>query len=215
MESLVATTRGLRERREVAVMDEKQRILKTLTDLYDGHPWTDLSIAGVIRSLTAEQASAKPTEHLHSIWAQLNHIILWRTKISRLMSRESANRQPDSEDFDLIADTSETAWRDAKVKLEESQRTLLKVVTEVADDKLDIVANSFNVTYSELIQGIIHHDAYHLGQAMIAKKLVAQRTELSPNVLRNRSRFLRERTDPFWLRNLKRSRNVINELFRT
>ncbi len=89
------------------------------------------------------------------------------------MSRESANPQPDSEDFGPIADTSETAWRDAKVKLEESQRTLLKVVTEVADDKLDTVANSFNVTYSELIQGIIQHDAYHLGQAMIAKTLVA------------------------------------------
>src|SRR6266568_5888391 len=77
MENLVATTRGLRERREVEVMDEKQRILKTLTDLYDGHPWTDLWIAGVILGLTAEQASAKPAEHLHSIWAQLNHIILW------------------------------------------------------------------------------------------------------------------------------------------
>jgi hypothetical protein len=50
---------------------------------------------------------------------------------------------------------------------------LLKIVTEVAKDKLDSVANRLNVSYNELIQGIIQHDAYHLGQAMIAKKLVA------------------------------------------
>src|SRR6266700_1602214 len=103
-------------------MDEKQRILKTLTDLYDGRPWTDLSIAEVIHDLTAEQASAKPADHLHSIWAQLNHIILWRTKISRLMSRQSAAPQSDPEDFGPIADTSETAWRAAKAKLEESHK---------------------------------------------------------------------------------------------
>jgi uncharacterized damage-inducible protein DinB len=153
-------------------MNESQRILKTLADLYDGHPWTDLSIAEVVRGLTAQQASAKPADHLHSIWAQLNHIILWRTKISSLISQGPVEPQEATKDFGPIVDTSEAAWCAAKGKWEESHIALLKAVAEVTEDKLDAIEPGFNVTYNELIQGIIH-DAYHLGQAMIAKKLIA------------------------------------------
>jgi uncharacterized damage-inducible protein DinB len=154
-------------------MGEKQRILKMLSDLYDGSPWTDLSILGVVGDLTAAQASAKPIAQMHSVWEYLNHIIYWRTVIARILSGQAGRQDGDAADFEQIPDTSETAWRETLSRLERCQETLVGVVSKVCDGKLDAFDQNFKATYYELIQGVVQHDAYHLGQAMIVKKIVA------------------------------------------
>jgi uncharacterized damage-inducible protein DinB len=154
-------------------MCEKQRILKTLSDLYDGSPWTDLSILGVVGDLTAEQASAKPIAQMHSVWEYLNHIIYWRMMLARIMSGQAGRQEGDVADFEQIGDTSEAAWRETLSRLERCQETFMGVVSKVCDGKLDALDQSFRATYYELIQGTVQHDAYHLGQAMIVKKIVA------------------------------------------
>jgi len=75
---------------------------------------------------------------------------------------------------------ADAAWNEAKLQLKHCQKVLLKVVSEFVEHKLDRVEPGLNVTYHELIQGIIQHDAYHLGQAMIAMKLIAPGNRIAP-----------------------------------
>lgn len=53
------------------------------------------------------------------------------------------------------------------------KKTFLVAVSEVCHGKLDALDQSFDATHYELIQGIVQHDAYYLGQATIVKKIVA------------------------------------------
>ena len=160
-------------------MDEKQRILKTLSDLYDGCTWTDLSILQVVGNLTSEQAFAKPVARMHSVWEYLNHIIFWRTKISRFISGQAAPQEEDSIDFAPVTDTSEMAWRQALQEMKHSHYNFMNLVAEIDDEGFDLLVESFPATNYELIQGIIQHDAYHLGQAMIVKKIVAPDSQIT------------------------------------
>lgn len=154
-------------------MGEKRRILKTLSDLYDGSPWTDLSIRRVVGDLTAGRASAKPFPHVHSVWEHLNHIVLWRTMAARALSGQAARREGDPVDFGQISDASGAAWRETLEGLGRCQKAFMDAASEACDGKLDAPARDFNATNYELIQGVFQHDAYHLGQAMIVKKIVA------------------------------------------
>lgn len=154
-------------------MGEKQRILKTLSDLYDGSPWTELTIRRVVGDLAAAQAAAKPLAHMHSVWEYLNHIIYWRTLAARAMSGQEPGREGDPLDFEEVADTSEAAWREAQQRLARCQQTFMDVAWEACDGRLDAPVPGFDATHYGLIQGIVQHDAYHLGQAMVVKKVVA------------------------------------------
>ena len=155
-------------------MNEKNRILKTLSDLYDGQPWTDISILQIIKDITATQAAAKPLSGMHSIWEYLNHMIHWRTRISRVILGQPAERKDDPLDFAPIVDSSEESWELMLKTLQSCQEELVKAVSGVVDDKLETVDERFKATYYELIQGVIQHDAYHLGQAIIVKKKITQ-----------------------------------------
>lgn len=92
-------------------MNESHRILKTLSDLYDDQPWTEISIRQVTVGITATQAAAKPLSEMHSIWEYLNHMIYWRTRISRVILGQPADREDDPLDFAPIADSSASSWQ--------------------------------------------------------------------------------------------------------
>lgn len=154
-------------------MTEKERILKTLSDLYDGRPWTDLSILQVVGDLTAEQASSKPLLQMHSVWAYLNHIVFWRKKIIALLSGHAAPPGDDPLDSAPRIDNSEAAWRETLNDLRRCHEDLMTVVSDLAEKRFEEMEESLKATNYEMIQGIIQHDAYHLGQAMIVKKVVA------------------------------------------
>jgi len=70
-----------------------------------------------------------------------------------------------------IADTSQEAWMKTLEELKKTQKewiTFLKKFDEV-DFQKQYPSNA--MTYYEHIQGIIQHDAYHLGQIVLLSKL--------------------------------------------
>ena len=159
-------------------MKENQRILKTLSDLYDGRSWTDLSILQVVGDLTAEQANTKPFVQMHSIWRYLDHIVFWREKIIAHLSGHSAPQGDDPIDSAPRIDKSEDAWRHSLNDLRRCQEHLMAVVSALEEGSFEEMEETFKATNYELIQGIIQHDAYHLGQAMIVKKVLAAESHI-------------------------------------
>ena len=92
---------------------------------------------------------------------------------ARAISGQAARQEGDPVDFGQISDTSEAAWRATLEGLERCQKVFMAAASEACDGKLDAPARDFDATNYELIQGILQHDAYHLGQAVIVKKVVA------------------------------------------
>ena len=67
-------------------------------------------------------------------------------------------------------DTSKTAWAETLKKLDNSQRDWVQFLGNINETDLQKSYEPGQMTNYELIQGIIQHDAYHLGQIIIIAK---------------------------------------------
>ncbi|MEO5569437.1 MAG: DinB family protein [Bacteroidia bacterium] len=153
-------------------MSELPRLKKLLSDHFDGSPWLDVNIMDTLKTISASQA-AKKIDHLNSIWQIVNHIIAWReTNLKRLKDEIAAD--PQNNFIEEVKDTSEEAWQVSLKKLERSQHNILSFISTAKDSMLEKVYITNGFSYYEHLQGILQHDAYHLGQIILLKKLMAE-----------------------------------------
>ena len=74
--------------------------------------------------------------------------------------------------FSAVTDTSEAAWRKTLEQMNSTQKNWLDFLRTLKEDEFGKVYADSNMTYYELIHGIIQHDSYHLGQIVLLTKLL-------------------------------------------
>jgi uncharacterized damage-inducible protein DinB len=152
-------------------MEETKRISKLFSDLYDGNAWIDVTTAGTIKNINSEQAFSRPAENLNSIWEIVNHLVNWRETVLKRMNGEIIE-EPKNNFFEPVKDNSEDAWRNILIRFDESQKMWLKFLSGFVNESLEKYYSQSKYTFYELIFGILQHDAYHLGQIVLIKKMV-------------------------------------------
>jgi uncharacterized damage-inducible protein DinB len=154
-------------------MTEVERISDQFRRAFDGNAWHGPAVLSLLEGVSASQAAARPVASAHSIWQLVQHIAAWESACLRRLKGDPA-QLTDEEDWPLVADTSETAWKKAKEQLVETHRELLEAIAILKDVDLDkpiidnpsIPSSSVYVT----LHGGIQHDLYHAGQIAILKK---------------------------------------------
>lgn len=152
-------------------MKETQHITKLFEDLYDGDPWIDVTILGVLRNISPQQAAKKMAPGRNSIWQIVNHIISWRENVLLRVQGNVINT-PNNNYFTEIADISETAWQQSLERLQNSQQQWITFLKHFDESDFDKMYPGNKMSYYEHIHGIIQHDAYHLGQIVLLTKLI-------------------------------------------
>ena len=151
-------------------MKETQRIASLFEELYDGTPWIDVSIAGTLTKITAEEAAAKVLPGRNSIWEIVNHLVCWRENVLQRVNGEVLP-PPENNYFMPVADVSELAWKNTLKRFEASQQQWISFLENFNEKDFEIVYLKKKFTYYEQMLGILQHDAYHLGQIALIKKL--------------------------------------------
>ncbi|MEO7176436.1 MAG: DinB family protein [Saprospiraceae bacterium] len=150
-------------------MKEIRRIKSLYDKLYDGSPWLDISILSVLSQINAQKAYSRPIANCNTIWEITNHIIQWREAVLRRVSGQILSA-PANNYFELIDDSSEAAWEHTLQKLNEVQIKWTEFLDNFTEIQFDDIYPPNEMTYYEHIQGILQHDAYHLGQIVILAK---------------------------------------------
>ena len=152
-------------------MKESIRISKLFSDLYNGSPWIDVTLLATLKNISAEKARAKISPERNSIWQILNHIISWRNTVLKRVQGEVITSPADNY-FKPVADTSEKAWQQALNDLEETELRWIDFLNKFDESQFERMYSNNKLTFYEHIQGILQHDAYHLGQIVILSKLL-------------------------------------------
>lgn len=151
-------------------MQETARLAKSFADLYHGDPWIDVTIMDTLAPITAAQAAQKVIPNWNSIWQIVNHLISWRLNVLRRLQGETMVSPADNY-FEPVQDTSDAAWQSTLRNLAESQQKWLDLLENFSENNFDTIYTANPLTYYEHIQGILQHDAYHLGQIVLLAKL--------------------------------------------
>jgi uncharacterized damage-inducible protein DinB len=155
-------------------MTEIQRMLDQLQRAFEGNAWHGPSVRELLNGVSAAQAAGKAVPDGHSIWEIVLHMAVWQDVARRRLAGETIVSLPPELDWPAVDDASETAWRQAVTRLNQSQQKLQQSISQLTEDRLAEIVPGMDYSVYVMLHGVIQHDLYHAGQIALLKKLASR-----------------------------------------
>lgn len=150
-----------------------------LAEIHHGKLWMGDTFARKLATLTEEEAFVRPLPALHSAAELIAHLTAWRKdailKITTGTGQLTEDSQENWPDNDTLA---KVGWPQLLQDHQESLSALLDLLQNQSDDFLEKPyydqGYKAQFDYTFFINGLLHHDLYHLGQLGIVIKLLKE-----------------------------------------
>ncbi|OQY93312.1 MAG: hypothetical protein B6D37_11685, partial [Sphingobacteriales bacterium UTBCD1] len=158
---------------------EIHSIIRNLQNVLDGAPWYGKPVFTILHEIDPRIVYKKPAlqdgrpnAHSHSIAELLYHMITWT---------EFCWRQVEKADKKLVEEIQSRDWRDINPSVHNWQQGLEElrtlhdhIIAELEskeDEWLKEKVHSRNYNYRFMLNGLIQHNIYHIGQIAYVNKL--------------------------------------------
>lgn len=154
-----------------------RHIIEQLIEVQKGSLWIGSSYDSTLHSIDDDLVFVRPMNDLHSIAEIISHLTFWRNETILKIRTGKGSKTDDCEDNWLPDDQLKVkGWSNIQSDYEHSLSVLIELLEEKDDGFLTEVYydTDFKGTYeySFLINGMLHHDLYHLGQLRLILKYV-------------------------------------------
>jgi uncharacterized damage-inducible protein DinB len=152
---------------------ELARIIKTIDANLGGKPWFGNNLMQQLEGVDFLKATIIPEKLNHSIAEIIMHMIAWRQFVI-----EKLNGNIDYEvwetdlDWVKIINLSEAEWRNLLQQLVANHQLLLETINNKAEPLLENKVEGRAYNFRLLLNGIVQHDIYHIGQISMVRKLI-------------------------------------------
>lgn len=157
-------------------------IKKQLTVTYDGDPWYGPSIKTVLESIDPGCAYDSPGNGVHSIAELVAHMISWRAFTERQLRGEADHQPGQEETFDWrqFSSDKKIAWDTMRKRFGANQQQLLMLLDQRDNSLLEQIVAGKSYTFRYLLNGLIQHDIYHLGQVVYIQRVLEEQNRKRP-----------------------------------
>jgi uncharacterized damage-inducible protein DinB len=154
---------------------EIQYLVSQLQECFNGDPWFGRNAEKLIGEVRETLAFQKPNGQ-HSIAELVWHMVNWREfVISRFKKDETKDLHYfEANDWRQLDHLDRSLWQHGLQKLNETQELLIKIFQYQSDSILDKTVEERTYNYRNLLNGIVQHDIYHLGQIAYLVKFLNQ-----------------------------------------
>ena len=149
-----------------------RNIVQQFKDIQSQEIWLDENFEKKIEGISADQPFHRPLPQLHSVAELISHLLEWRKESIRKLTGGGAKLRVESpENWRTNEELRLIGWEKLKSEFYNSQTELTELIQDKTDDYLE---NKYDgeYTFKYLIEGLIHHDLYHLGQIGITIKFL-------------------------------------------
>ena len=151
-------------------MSEIRRIEDQLRRAFEGEAWHGPALLTLLRTLTAAQAAARPLPGAHSIWEIVRHISVWEDVVRRRLEGEEITDLPPEQDWPLVPEPGEAAWKETRGELEARHRALRQAILGLEESRLGETVRGKNHSVYVMLHGVVQHDLYHAGQVALLRR---------------------------------------------
>jgi uncharacterized damage-inducible protein DinB len=152
---------------------EISRIVRSINANYNGTPWFGESILDKLEEVDAKMANEIPEKLSHSIVEIMAHMMAWRQfTIEKLNGNIDFEVWETELDWVKFNDFDEDKWTEFKESFENNQELLIDTINKTSPSKLDDEVEGRPYNYRLLLNGLVQHDIYHIGQISIVRKLI-------------------------------------------
>lgn len=146
--------------------------IRQINELENGSLWFDQSLRDKLDNLTDSIAFEKPLPEVHSIAEHVSHMLEWRKECIVRFNDGKNELMHSPDDWKDNLQLKKIGWIRLKQDLFDSSKSMIELINGKDDSYLDTKFQDTEYTYKYLIEGIIHHDVYHLGQIGVVLKLI-------------------------------------------
>ncbi len=148
-------------------------IISNLQDVFEGEPWYGTSVMQKLETIDWQIVNEKKYG-TKSIAVLLGHMISWRVFVlKKLQGDEAFTIEIDNHsDWPNIHIATANEWGELLEELRATQRILLALLVEQTDAFLEQKIPGKNDNFRFLMEGIIQHDVYHLGQIALLNSML-------------------------------------------
>ncbi|HUH33183.1 MAG TPA: DinB family protein [Daejeonella sp.] len=151
-------------------------LVKEFNNAFQGQPWHGKSSLEIIEASDPSKVFNHWIPNAHSIAELVLHLTGWTEEaINRLQGKEA--REPIRGDWPVVSGKDLATWQQMRADFKVAHQNLLVLIQDFHADQWEkmIVASGEipDVTvcsYSELVNGIVQHLAYHSGQISLLQK---------------------------------------------
>jgi uncharacterized damage-inducible protein DinB len=139
--------------------------IKQIEELYKGDNWTDENFLKKLGTLDIEKAFKQPVQGKHSVAEVLWHCIYWRRVLVKRMQGdfELGERTEAEQNFLPLESLKKMGWDNLLAEFKKENELLINFLKSKNDNFL-VEENKPGYNNRYMIEGIISHDFYHLGQ---------------------------------------------------
>ncbi len=152
-------------------------ITAQLIEIQKGMPWIGSTYYSKLHEIDARLVFIRPLKELHSIAEIISHLTFWRKETLLKIKTGKGSKTDDCIENWLPNEVLKTqGWAKIKTEYDESLVELIALLKTKEDTFLEEIYydNDYkgNYTYEFLLNGMLHHDIYHLGQLGIILKFL-------------------------------------------
>lgn len=150
---------------------EIEAIILSLQDVLSGEPWYGKSFSALTHEISGEKIYRKPNESSHSMADLLYHMITWaRFTQYRLEKKQQDMKEVEAMDWREI-NPAEHTWEKGTAQFTESINAIVALLKNADEKLLDEKVDYRQYDFRCLLNGIIQHTIYHVGQIAYVNKL--------------------------------------------
>ena len=149
-----------------------KNIVRQLHEIQEGSLWFDQCFKDKIDGLSDSEALTSPIPQVHSVAEHVSHMLEWRKECMIRFKGLRTELMNSPDDWKDNTELSKIGWADLKNAFYNSQSELICLMESQDDIYLETKFLDTDYNFHYLIEGIIHHDLYHLGQIGVTIKLL-------------------------------------------
>ncbi|MGC4034903.1 MAG: DinB family protein [Chitinophagaceae bacterium] len=149
-----------------------ENFIRQLNELQNGSRWFDQSFRDKLENVSDEEAFKIPNPSVHSVAEHVSHMLEWRKECILRYQGGKTELMGSPDDWKHNETLIAIGWAGLKDGLYASTDDLINLIRDHEDAYLETPFRDTEYNYKYLLEGIVHHDVYHLGQIGVTIKLL-------------------------------------------
>lgn len=153
---------------------EINAIVKQMQDVLSGGPWYGKAVLIMLDEVSKENVYKKTNENSHSLIELLYHMVTWAEFTQHRLEK---TRDMDIKAFEAL-DWRKTnpeihTWNNGIAQFTAATNKTIEILKVSSDDILEEKVDFREYNFRYLLNGIIQHNIYHIGQIAYLNKLLS------------------------------------------
>ncbi len=153
---------------------EIKRIADVIQTVFSGEPWYGKSISRVIHEIDPGIVYRKPGPHAHSLIELLYHMVTWSQFTRQRLEKDTSQPAEIADEFHWSETNADIhTWNNGIAQLTASTNKILDLLERFTDEMLEDTVDYRDYNYRFLLNGLVQHNVYHLGQMVYIQKILS------------------------------------------